>query len=280
MTSYIKKTRTRKKTYVYWIIAVIILIIGTPILCQWLMTIPPLFVYKNTTKNDWIGFAGGYFGALIGAAATVFVVRITIAHEKDMREKQREDDIKPKLFMNSSYIIDKKKVCSFTLDKDPVSIQELPSKGKPYYFGIELVNLGKGYAKEIRVKMSKNNDNSDTVAVESINYLDFGKPIIINFEMAVVPERIMKMLVRIKNENIYSWHFECEVTYFSVDETKYVENIPLELKCREENGDLIFDSILGVPNGVTVTKKKDRIISLIIKVPLLTRIKNAKKRRD
>jgi len=275
MRGYIKKNKTRKRTYLLLIIAAILLAIGTPILCQWFMTVQPLFVYNNTTKNDWIGFAGGYFGALIGAAATIFAIRITIDHEKKLRELQREEDIMPKLYICSSTDIDNKNVCGFSLIDDPTYIQEIPSKAKKHYFGIELVNLGKGYAKNICIKILSTYEKRDTVAAKYINFLEFGKTIVISFEMAVVPERIKKMLVIKNNEKMCSWNYWCEISCFSVDETEYVQEIFLELKCFENAGSFFFEPILSAPGRVVVTPKEYLTIPIKTKEQFTRRFKNA-----
>lgn len=46
-----------------------------------------------TEDNEWIGFWGGYAGALIGAWATVHVMKITLKHDKEERIYREQYEI-------------------------------------------------------------------------------------------------------------------------------------------------------------------------------------------
>ena len=48
-------------------------------------------------KNDWIGFYGSYFGALLGGFVTLYGIKLTFANEKRKELKEKENSILPNL---------------------------------------------------------------------------------------------------------------------------------------------------------------------------------------
>ena len=42
------------------------------------------------TENEWIGFWGGYLGSLVGVGAAIYVMKITILHEKEERKRREK----------------------------------------------------------------------------------------------------------------------------------------------------------------------------------------------
>lgn len=57
-----------------------------PHIIQWIMTKPSPFPNPNIANNDWIGFWGGYLGALVGAGVVLLAIR---ADNKRWKEQKR-----------------------------------------------------------------------------------------------------------------------------------------------------------------------------------------------
>ena len=76
-----------------WIVLIILLVV-VPLVVQWSMTVPSIYS-KNTISNDWIGFAGGYLGALLGSITVLVGVRWTIENNEVLRNNQNRFELQP-----------------------------------------------------------------------------------------------------------------------------------------------------------------------------------------
>ena len=89
----------KKKFIILFVIALTILIL-IPIAIDWLIvgnSIP-----SNISNSDWVGFLGGYVGALIGAATSLGGIIITIRYTNQENKKDRELQVRP--FCSLSYV--------------------------------------------------------------------------------------------------------------------------------------------------------------------------------
>lgn len=73
------------------VLAVICIIILVPLGIAFLLS----FNFINTdTSNEWIGFWGGYIGAIVGGLITLYVMHTTLNENKVEIERQREFDLR------------------------------------------------------------------------------------------------------------------------------------------------------------------------------------------
>ena len=82
----------------WWLVILIIIII--PILVGVMMSLR--FFDWLPTSNDWIGFWGGYAGAVVGGIITLIVMRQTLKNSEDLQHKVRNGNwliISPLLFL-------------------------------------------------------------------------------------------------------------------------------------------------------------------------------------
>ena len=82
----------KKKTIFITILISLILIIGLPLAIDWLI-IGSKFP-SNIENSDWVGFFGGYIGALIGAIVSLAGIIITIRYTNEQNKKDRELQVK------------------------------------------------------------------------------------------------------------------------------------------------------------------------------------------
>lgn len=82
-----------KKKLIVLSIIVLVVIVLLPIAMDWIIVgnaIP-----SNVSNSDWVGFFGGYIGALIGAATSLGGIVITIRYTNQENKKDRELQVRP-----------------------------------------------------------------------------------------------------------------------------------------------------------------------------------------
>ena len=82
----VKATNKRKKVILIAITVFIIIVIGVPLFIDWII-IGNSFP-SNIDNSDWVGFFGGYIGAVLGGCISLIGIYWTI---KFTREENRAD---------------------------------------------------------------------------------------------------------------------------------------------------------------------------------------------
>lgn len=142
--------------------------------------IPPL----SSQENDWIGFFGSLIGAAISGLVTFIALKITIDHENQKRQKDKEieDDrqiadrqmgVYPSLVYS---INDLNKDSEETLPSELITPQNLMQSLRPgdeihpdFSFGFYMTNLGLGPAIKLNLKETYF-DNKRELCVHLYNY--------------------------------------------------------------------------------------------------------------
>lgn len=70
------------------VIVIILLFLIIPIVTGVIVSVPSFSNLK--TNNDWIGFWGSYFGAVLGGVITLLVMRTTLMNSKDMQHRDQK----------------------------------------------------------------------------------------------------------------------------------------------------------------------------------------------
>lgn len=135
-----------------WIVPIILLVF-VPIVVQWSMTVPSIYS-KNTIINDWIGFAGGYLGALLGSITALIGIHWTIKKNEELRNIQNRFElqpiikIKPLEYYEIHHLFYEKEKQLKNIEIIKYNESDLIS-AKEYALGFSVVNLGKGYATDM-----------------------------------------------------------------------------------------------------------------------------------
>lgn len=110
----------------------IFLSIAIPIITSLIAT---LHIFPIETSNDWIGFYGSYFGALLGGFVTLYGIKLTFENEKRKELKEKENSILPNLAL---------RIKPFG-EMEPFT-----------QFKVEVVSVGKGTAYSVKMKYYDN----------------------------------------------------------------------------------------------------------------------------
>ena len=189
-----------KKKMIFIIIVIsLILIIGLPLAIDWLI-IGNGFP-SNIENSDWVGFFGGYIGALIGAIVSLAGIIITIRYTNEQNKKDRELQVRPYCAMR--YVHDNKLVGTNKIIAElPIGCEPKENNGPKYTGIIYIKNIGLGPAVEFNFDMDKINDgrqhysilmqrNAD-ISNRSVNLLQPGEeaafPIYIYFNFDKITE--------------------------------------------------------------------------------------------
>ena len=112
----------------YWkeiLIIIVFVIIIVPLIIALMMNIK---LICTDTSNEWIGFWGGYLGAIISAGIAIYVMRKTIKNEKDIRDLDEKSKFLNDLIEKRALITKCNKYLlsevEFTDDEKTISIQK------------------------------------------------------------------------------------------------------------------------------------------------------------
>ncbi len=189
----------KKKTIFITILISLILIIGLPLAIDWLI-IGSKFP-SNIENSDWVGFFGGYIGALIGAIVSLAGIIITIRYTNEQNKKDRELQVKPYCAMR--YVHDDRLVGTNKIIAElPIGCEPKENNGPKYTSIIYIKNIGLGPAVEFDFDVDEIDDgrehylvlmqqNADT-SNRSVDLLQPGEeaafPIYIDFNFDKITE--------------------------------------------------------------------------------------------
>ena len=188
----------KKKIFIIILIS-LILIIGLPLVIDWLI-IGNKFP-SNIENSNWVSFFGGYIGSLIGAVVSLIGIIITIRYTNEQNKKDRELQVRPYCAMR--YVHDNKLVGTNKIIAElPIGCEPKENNGSEYTSIIYIKNIGLGPAIEFDFKVDEIDDgrkhypilmqqNSDTSSY-SVNLLQPGEeaafPIHIYFNFDKITE--------------------------------------------------------------------------------------------
>ena len=170
-----------KNKVVKWgILFLILIIIG--ILISW--GIAENDFPSQINKDTWLGFFGSYFGGIVGAAATILGVHLTLTYQKkrdDMEYEEKDKKLREQLQTNRElevlpyFLI--KEVNDYCKQNNLVHRVFLAIEdGEQYEMFIILKNIGKGPALNPRIRIDKKiykiSDN-DVIEPGHTNIVDF-----------------------------------------------------------------------------------------------------------
>lgn len=84
-----------QKKFWFFIVSSIIVVVALPLIMDWLI-IGNSFP-SNISNSDWVGFFGGYIGALIGSIISLLGILWTIKFTREQNRADRELQIRPYL---------------------------------------------------------------------------------------------------------------------------------------------------------------------------------------
>lgn len=152
----------KKKTILIIILISLILIIGLPLAIDWLI-IGNGFP-SNIENSDWVGFFGGYVGALIGAIVSLAGINITIRYTNEQNKKDRELQVRPYCAMR--YVHDNKLVGTNKIIAElPIGCEPEENNGPKYTSIIYIKNIGLGPAVEFDFDMDEINDGREHYSI-------------------------------------------------------------------------------------------------------------------
>ncbi len=165
-----------KKHYMFSIFLGILFIVTIfPFIIQVAVVTPSIFA--NSGNNDWIGFWGGYLGAIVGASATLLGILISNAESRRQMKQSNEvtmQQMHDQIKADRALLIEQKRIeysPYFTVEKFLPSQQELQNIGykriiysftekqsHKYPIGLSIRNISKVYALDLFVcPYDKNN---------------------------------------------------------------------------------------------------------------------------
>ena len=148
----------KKKTIFITILISLILIIGLPLAIDWLI-IGSKFP-SNIENSDWVGFFGGYIGALIGAIVSLAGIIITIRYTNEQNKKDRELQVKPYCAMR--YVHDDRLVGTNKIIAElPIGCEPKENNGPKYTSIIYIKNIGLGPAVEFDFDVDEIDDGRE-----------------------------------------------------------------------------------------------------------------------
>ena len=125
------------------VICAVILVFALPFVIDWLI-IGNDFL-SNISNSDWVGFLGGYVGAIIGAFVSLIGIVVTIRYTNDQNKKDRELQVRPYCsvrYVPSPKSLDTKKELSHLL----IGCEPKENNGPRYQIVIYIKNVGLGPA--------------------------------------------------------------------------------------------------------------------------------------
>lgn len=152
------KLKRNKLFYAVAVIMAVGIAIALPFAMDWLIIgndIP-----SNISNSDWVSFFGGYLGALLGAAASLFGIIITIRYTNVQNKLDRELQIRP--YCSIRYIRDNKLVgTNKILGAFPLVYEPVSNNGPEYSSILYFKNIGLGPAIDFDFEIEKFDDGRD-----------------------------------------------------------------------------------------------------------------------
>lgn len=238
----------KKRQMIVIIILSMIVIIGLPIVIDWLIignNIP-----SNIANSEWVSFFGGYIGAFVGAVVSLIGIIITIRYTNEQNKQDRELQIRP--YCSIRYVHDKKLVGTNKIIAElPIGCEPQKNNGPKYVSILYIKNIGLGPAMEFEFDVDKIDDgrehypiimqrNADT-SNRSVNLLQPGEeaafPIHIYFNFDTIRDEDFidlggSSLLRyhVKEEVMQKYknfHIVIHVKYYDMYQNQYYQKITL-----------------------------------------------------
>jgi len=269
----------KKRQIIAIIILSITVIIGLPIIIDWLII--GNNIHSNIANSDWVGFFGGYIGALIGATVSLIGIVITIRYTN---EQDRELQIRP--YCSIRYVHDDKLIGTNKIIAElPIGCEPKENNGPKYMSILYIKNIGLGPAVEFELDMDEIDDGREhyLILMQSnanfsnrfVNLLQPGEeaafPIHIYFNFDAIREEdfidlgglgssryIIKQKVMQKYKN---FHMVIHVRYYDMYQNQYYQKITLSSnmyvggKIDEKQADHLCDINLKEITAPVKTKK-------------------------
>lgn len=230
------------------IIISIIVIIGLPIVIDWLII--GNNIDSNIANSEWVDFFGGYIGALIGAAITFIGIIVTIRYTNEQNKQDRELQIRPYCsirHVNDNIIVGTNKI----IGSLPIGCEPQENNGPVYVNILYIKNIGLGPAIEFEFSKDEIDDgrehypifmqrNSDT-SNRYVTLLQPGEeaafPIHIHFNFDAIKEDDFVEAVNskisqydIKHEVLQKYknfRIIIHVKYYDMNQNQYYQKITL-----------------------------------------------------
>lgn len=148
----------KKKTLIIIILLFVVLIICIPIIIDWVIignNIP-----SNINNSDWVGFLGGYSGALIGGVISFIGIVLTIRYTNEQNRIHRELQVKP--YCSIRHVHDDKLVgTNKLLFELTIGCEPSNNQGPRYTSILYIKNIGLGPAIEFNFKVDEIDDGRE-----------------------------------------------------------------------------------------------------------------------
>lgn len=148
------------KKPVFWISIAIsfLLVIGIPFFIDWCVignTFP-----SNISNSDWVGFLGGYIGAIIGAMFSLIGIAWTIKFTREENKSERELQVRP--YCSIKYVHDDKLVGTNKIIAElPIGCMPQGASEEKYTSILYIKNIGLGPAIEFDFKVDEIDDRRE-----------------------------------------------------------------------------------------------------------------------
>ncbi len=148
---------SNKKTLI--LICTIVLIVSfIPLFMDWVIINNDF--PSNITNSDWVGFFGGYIGALIGASVSLAGIIITIRYTNEQNKKDRELQVRP--YCSIRYVHDNKIIgTNKVIAELPIGCEPKQNDGPEYTSILYIKNIGLGPAIEFEFKIDELDDGRE-----------------------------------------------------------------------------------------------------------------------
>lgn len=230
------------------VLCAIILIFALPFVINWLI-IGNVFL-SNISNSDWLGFLGGYVGAIIGAFVSLVGIVVTIRYTNDQNKKDRELQIRPYCsvrYVPSPKSLDTKKELSNLL----IGCEPKENNGPRYHSVIYIKNVGLGPALDFNFHVDDIDDGREHYQIlmqttpdsinNSVNLLqpgeEAGVPLIIYFNFDKISEDDIEVwenspigkytVKQTVFEKYKDFDINIMMKYYDMFQNKYVQTIKL-----------------------------------------------------
>ncbi|NLY44631.1 MAG: hypothetical protein GX053_01360 [Tissierella sp.] len=172
---FIDKLLYKKSFSLIITIIIVFIIILIPLLLNTVIINNNL--YSKASNDGWASFFGGYIGALVSGSVTLITVTWTIGETRRIQEVNKKDtekrSVMPYLLFEENY----EEVGSFNYKTNKIE------KKLMFYGGRNLVNYGRGVARNIKIYIDDNEDKIETPIIllnqkfelSNVHKLDIGE---------------------------------------------------------------------------------------------------------
>ena len=245
-----KVIKLRQKNILWWIIGTVVVMIG--IFLSW--GIAENNFPSKIDKNTWLAFCGSYFGAVIGAVATLVVFIGTLRNNRTEMEKERYLQVLPVM---SYKVKNAKKIIA---RERTISIFNTPMwEDRCFQIDLEITNIGLGSAQELILNdWHIKTDKGNMVFVDKVE-----KGILMKGEKTQCRYYLDFPLQEDYNEEIgVRRTFSLDVSYKDLFGNTYKQNVPFDffyIEClnkKQEIEDKIDITVKGLKEAILVKNIK------------------------